>query len=103
MNPPIWPPVFAGVCWLVFALVSWVWGQRRRSLALRWGSLGFVAWALVAGFAAASYQFTPLLVLDSWGVLELATLFLGLCLFLVALVYFVLEVRRGAWMPRQRS
>ena len=49
MNPPIWPPVFAGVGWLVFALVSWVWGQRRRSLALRWGSLGFVAWALVAG------------------------------------------------------
>lgn len=102
MNPPIWPPVFARVCWLVFALVSWVLGQRRRSLALRWGSLGFVAWALNAGFAAASYQFTPR-ALDSWADLELAALFLGLCLFLVALVYFVLEVRRGAWMPRQRS
>jgi hypothetical protein len=102
MNPPIWPPVFAGVCCLVFALVSWVWGQRRRSLALRWGSLGFVAWALNAGFAAASYQFTPR-ALDSWADLELATLFLGVCLFVVALVYFVLEARPGARMPRQRS
>jgi hypothetical protein len=28
-------PVFAGVGFLIFALVLWVWGQRRRSLALR--------------------------------------------------------------------
>jgi hypothetical protein len=52
MFPLFWAPVFAGACFLLFALVSWVWGQRRHSLAYRWGSLGFVAWALCAGFAA---------------------------------------------------
>src|SRR5262245_55954083 len=29
-------PAFAGVGFLVYALVLWVLGQRRRSLALRW-------------------------------------------------------------------
>jgi hypothetical protein len=102
MFPLFWAPVFAGVCFLVFALVSWVRGQRRRSLALRWGSLGFVAWALCAGFAAVSYQVTPR-TFDFWSDLVLAALFLGVCLFVVALVYGVREARRGSGMQRQRS
>ena len=55
---------------------------------------------VTGGFAAVFIQQSAQLSNVS---LTYGALFLGLCLFLVALVSFVLEVRRGAWMPRQRS
>src|SRR5215475_4206513 len=99
MFPLFLAPVFAGIVFLVFALVNWVWGLRRRSLALRWGSLGLVALALCAGFAAVAYQATPR-TFDLWSDLELAALFLAVCMLVVALVYAVREARRGAGMQR---
>ena len=52
-------PILAGVFFLLYALVLWVWGQRRHSLALRWFSLTPVGCALCAGFAAVLQLFHP--------------------------------------------
>jgi hypothetical protein len=97
MFPSGWflAPAFAGVCFLVFALVSWVWGQRHHSLRYRWFSLGLVAWALCAGFAVVGSLANPRMF-GFWSDLELAAWFLGVCLFVVALVYGVREALRGS-------
>ena len=94
-------PVFAGVGFLIYALVLWVWGQRRRSLALRWFSLGKVAFALCA-FIAAGGQLTHLYASDLWVALELAALFLAVCMAVVGGVTGVREAVRGAGMQRHR-
>lgn len=52
-------PIFAGVFFLFLARVMWVRGQRHRSPALRWFSLGQVAFALCAGLAAGAQLFHP--------------------------------------------
>jgi uncharacterized membrane protein YhfC len=92
-------PVFAGVGFLIFALVLWVWGQRRRSLALRWISLGQVAFALCAGFAAVA-QLADVRMFDLWSDLGIAAWLLVVCAFLVAGVYGIREVRRGSGLQR---
>jgi hypothetical protein len=92
-------PVFAGVGFLIFALVLWVWGQRRRSLALRWISLGQVAFALCAGFAAVA-QLADVRLFDLWSDLGIAAWLLAVCAFLVAGVYGIREVRRGSGLQR---
>ena len=97
-----WAPVFAGVVFLLVALIYWVLGQRRRSLGLRWISLVNIAFALCAGFAAAG-QLTDTPGSDLWWNLTLATLFLAVCALVVAVVYFVREAQRGSGMQRQRS
>jgi hypothetical protein len=101
MFPSGWflAPAFAGVCFLVFALVSWVWGQRRRWLAYRWFSLGLVAWALCAGFAVVGSLANPRMF-DFWSDLELAAWFLGVCMFVVGLVYGIREALRGSRVQR---
>ncbi len=95
-------PVFAGVGFLLYALVLWVWGQRRRSLALRWLSLGQVAFALCAGLGAVYQLFRPR-TFDLWSDLVIAALFLAVCASLVGVVYAVRETRRGSGVHRQRS
>lgn len=95
-------PVFAGVGFLIFALVLWVWGQRRRSLALRWISLGQVAFALCAGCAAVT-QLAPPRTFALWSDLSLAAWLLAVCALLVAGMYGVREVRRGSGLRRPRS
>lgn len=96
-------PVFAGVGFLIFALVMWVWGQRRRSLALRWISLGQVAFALCAGFAAVA-QLADVRMFALWSDLGIAAWLLAVCAFLVAGVYGIREgireVRRGSGLQR---
>lgn len=92
-------PVFAGVGFLIFALVVWVRGQRRRSLALRWISLGQVAFALCAGFAAVA-QLADVRMFDLWSDLSIAAWLLAVCAFLVAGVYGIREVRRGSELQR---
>jgi hypothetical protein len=87
-------PAFAGTCFLLYALVLWVWGQRRRSLALRWFSLSQVAFALCAGFAALAQLATPR-TLYPWTDLVLAALFLAVCAVVVGVVYAAREARRG--------
>jgi hypothetical protein len=94
-----WAPVVASVFFLLFALVNWVRGQRRRSLAYRWFSVVYVAVALCAGFAAVTWLVTPR-VSDLWLDLEFAALFLAVCALVVACVYAIRENRRGAAMPR---
>ncbi|HZC05092.1 MAG TPA: hypothetical protein VE338_05570 [Ktedonobacterales bacterium] len=96
-------PVFAGVGFLIFALVVWVRGQRRRSLALRWVSLGLVACALCAGFAAVAQLADVRMdvrMFDLWSDLSIAAWLLAVCAFLVAGVYGIREVRRGSGLQR---
>ncbi len=92
-------PVFAGVGFLIFALVMWKRGQRRRSLALRWISLAQVAAALCAGFAAGA-QLADVRTFALWSDLSLAAWFLAVCACLVAGVYGIREVRRGSGLQR---
>ena len=92
-------PVFAGVGFLIFALVIWKLGQRHRSLALRWVSLGQVAFALCAGFAAVA-QLADVRMFILWSDLALAAWLLAVCAFLVAGVYGIREVRRGSGLQR---
>jgi uncharacterized membrane protein len=92
-------PVFAGVGFLIFALVIWKWGQRHRSLALRWISLGQVAFALCAGFAAVA-QLADVRMFDLWSDLSLVAWFLAVAALLVAGVYGVRDVRRGSGLQR---
>jgi len=96
-------PVFAGVGFLIFALVVWVQGQRRRSLALRWISVGQVAFALCAGFAAVA-QLADVRMFDLWSNLAIAAWLLAVCAFVVAGVYgireIIREVRRGSGLQR---
>lgn len=92
-------PIFAGVFFLFFALVLWVQGQRHRSLALRWLSLGQVAFALCAGFAAVAQLFHPR-TFDLWSDLLIAALFLAVCASLVGLVYGIREAQRGSGLQR---
>jgi hypothetical protein len=92
-------PIFAGVSFLLFALVMWVQGQRRRSLALRWLSLGQVAFALCAGFAAGAQLFQPR-TFDLYSDLLIAALFLAVCASLVGLVYGIREAQRGSGQQR---
>lgn len=92
-------PVFAGVGFLIFALVIWKRGQRHRSLALRWISLGQVAFALCAGFAAVA-QLANVRMFDLWSDLGIAAWLLAVCAFLVAGVYGIREVRRGSGLQR---
>ncbi len=95
-------PVFAGVCFLFYALVLWVWGKRRRSLALRWFSLSQVAFALGAGFAAV-WQLAAPRTFDLWSDLLLAALSLAVGAGVVGGVYGFREARRGSGLGRQRS
>jgi hypothetical protein len=95
-------PVFAGLCFLLYALVLWVWGQRRRSLALRWFSLSQVAFALCA-FIAAVGDLVNLYASDLWLDLFLAALSLAVGAGVVGGVYGVREARRGSGLGRQRS
>lgn len=92
-------PIFAGVFFLFFALVMWVQGQRHRSLALRWFSLGQVAFALCAGFAAVAQLTNPRLF-ALWSDLLIAALFLAVCASLVGLVYGIREAQRGSGLQR---
>ena len=92
-------PVFAGVGFLIFALVIWKRGQRHRSLALRWISLGQVAFALCAGFAAVA-QLADVRMFDLWSDLGIAAWLLAVCAFMVAGVYGIREVRRGSGLQR---
>ncbi len=92
-------PVFAGVGFLIFALVIWKRGQRHRSLALRWISLGHVAFALCAGFAAVA-QLADVRMFDLWSDLGIAAWLLAVGAFLVAGVYGIREVRRGSGLQR---
>lgn len=92
-------PVFAGVGFLIFALVIWKRGQRHRSLALRWISLGQVAFALCAGFAAVA-QLADVRTFDLWSDLGIAAWLLAVCAFMVAGVYGIREVRRGSGLQR---
>ena len=94
-------PAFAGVSFLVLALGQWVFGLRRHSLALRWFSLVYVALALCA-FIAASGQLTHLYASDLWVALELAALFLAVCLAVVAGVIGVREAAQAARLQRRR-
>jgi hypothetical protein len=96
-------PIFAGVFFLFFALVLWVQGQRHHSLALRWLSLGQVAFALCAGLAAVAQLFHPRtfdLSFDLWSDLLIAALFLAVCASLVGLVYGIREAQRGSGLQR---
>lgn len=104
MSPQqIWAPVFACVAFLLYALFWWVYGQRRHVLAYRWISLGLVAFALCAGLAAVA-ALANLYGSNLWFALEMAALFLAVCAFLVALVYFAREgMRRRPEMQRRRS
>jgi hypothetical protein len=101
MFPSGWflAPAFAGVSLLLFALFYWVWGQRRRSLFLRWVSLVQVAFALCAGFAVAG-SLAPPHLFALWSDLELGALFLGGCALVVAFVYGVREALRGSRLQR---
>ncbi len=95
-----WVPVVAGVGILLIALVMWVWGQRRRSLAWRWLSLMNVAVALAACFSAVEQLANPR-ASDLWGALQLAALLLAVCALLVAGAYAVRETQRGSGTQRQ--
>jgi hypothetical protein len=92
-------PVFAGVSFLLYALVLWVWGQRRHSLALRWFSLTPVGFALCAGFAAVA-QLADVRTFALWSDLALAAWSLAVCAGYVGVVYGVREVRRGSGLQR---
>ena len=92
-------PIFAGVGFLFIALVLWVQGQRRHSLALRWLSLGQVAFALCAGSGAVYQLFHPR-TSDLWSELVIAALFLAACASLVGVVYAVRETRQGSGPQR---
>jgi hypothetical protein len=96
-------PVFAGVCFLFYALVLWGWGQRRRSLALRWFSLSQVAIALCAGFAAVAQLATPRTFGLWYEVLIPAALSLAVGAGVVGGVYGFREARRASGLRRQRS
>lgn len=93
-------PIFAGVFFLVVALVLWVQGQRHRSLALRWLSLGQVAFALCAGFAAVFQLANPRTSNLLWSKLGIAVLFLAVCASLAGLVYGIREAQRGSGLQR---
>ena len=92
-------PVVAGVFFLIFARVLWVWGQRHRSLALRWLSMGQVGFALCAGFSAGAQLATPRAFI-LWSDLAIAAWILAVGAFLVAGAYGVPEAWREA---RRRS
>ena len=92
-------PVFAGVGFLIFALVIWKRGQRHRSLALRWISLGQVAFALCAGFAAVAQLATPRMFY-LWSDLAFAALLLAVGAGVVGGVYGFREARRGTRLQR---
>jgi len=92
-------PVFAGVGFLIFALVIWKWGKRHHSLMLRWVSLAQVALALCAGFAAGAQLATPR-AFFLWSDLSLAALLLGVGACLVAGVYGIREAWRGSGLQR---
>ncbi|HET8906692.1 MAG TPA: hypothetical protein VFN11_06985 [Ktedonobacterales bacterium] len=92
-------PVFAGVFFLFVALVMWVQGQRHRSLALRWFSLGQVAFALCAGLAAVTQLFHPR-TFDLYSDLLIAGLFLAVCASLVGVVYGAREAQRRSGQQR---
>jgi protein-S-isoprenylcysteine O-methyltransferase Ste14 len=92
-------PIFAGVGFLFVALVLWVQGQRRHSLALQWLSLGQVAFALCAGLGAVYQLFHPH-TFDLWSDLLIAALFLAVCASLVGLVYAIREAQRGSGLQR---
>jgi protein-S-isoprenylcysteine O-methyltransferase Ste14 len=92
-------PIFAGVGFLFVALVLWVQGQRRHSLALQWLSLGQVAFALCAGLGAVYQLFHPR-TSDLWSDLVIAALFLAVCASLVGLVYGIREAQRGSGLQR---
>ena len=92
-------PIFAGVGFLFVALVLWVQGQRRHSLALRWLSLGQVAFALCAGLGVV-YQLFHLRTSDLWWDLVIAALFLAGCASLVGVVYAVRATRQGSGPQR---
>jgi hypothetical protein len=92
--------VVAGVGFLLVALVMWVRGQRRRSLAFRrWMTLFYVALALCAGFSAVEQLANPR-TFDLWEALPLAALLLAVCALVVAGVYAVRETQRGSGMQR---
>jgi hypothetical protein len=93
-------PIFAGVFFLFVALVMWVRGQRHRSLALRWLSLGQVAFALCAGFGAVFQLANPRTFNLLWSDLLIAALFLAACASLVGLVYGIREAQRGSGQQR---
>jgi hypothetical protein len=108
-------PVFAGVVFLLVARVTWVRGQRRRSLAMRWLSVANVSLALCEGFVAveqlANFLLSHLsftlqmaawsLMSDLWLALQTAALFLAMCAFVVAGVYaFREQLQRRSGMPR---
>ena len=95
MGLRVGAPVFAGVAFLIFALVLWVWGQRRHSLALRWLSLAQVAFALCAGFAAGA-QLADVRMFALWSDLSLAAWLLAVGAGLVAGVYVIREGIREA-------
>jgi hypothetical protein len=97
-----WAPVFAGVVCLLIARFIWVQGQRRRSLALRWWSLAYVAFALCAGLAAVAHL-ANLYASELWYALELAALFLAICTFVGFGVYAIWEALRGSGMQQYRS
>ena len=92
-------PIFAGVFFLFVALVMWVRGQRHCSLALRWFSLGQVAFALCAGLAAV-FQLANPRTFDLWSDLGFAALFLAVCASLVGVVYGIREAQRGSGQQR---
>lgn len=92
-------PVCAGIFFLVYALVLWVWGQRRRSLALRWFSLSQVAFALCAGVAAVAQLATPRMFY-LWSDLAFAALLLAVGAGVVGGVYGFREARRGTRLQR---
>lgn len=92
-------PVFAGVFFLIVALVLWGRGQRHRSLALRWFSLGQVAFALCAGFAAV-FQLANPRTFDLWSDLQFAALLLAVGASLVGVVYGIREAQRGSGLQR---
>jgi hypothetical protein len=107
MSLQVGAPAFAGIFFLLCALVLWVWGQRRRSLALRWFSLSQVAFALCAGFAAVAQLATPR-TFYPWSNLEIAALLLAVGAGVVGGVYGfregiregIREARRGSALQR---
>jgi len=106
LSLQFWVPVIGGVVFLLVALVSWVRGQRRRSLAYRWQSRAYVAFALCAGLRAGEQLPNPLrsdlwFRFDLWFTLQLAAWFLGVCALVVALVHaFREEMQRESGMQR---
>jgi hypothetical protein len=95
-----WVPVIGGAILLLLALASWVRGKRRRSLAYRWQSRAYVAFALCAGLTAVEQLPNPL-TSDLWFTLQLAAWLLAGCMLVLAGVYEVREeMQRGSGMQR---